>query len=131
MNHHQTADCIAQIAAAWPNPVMTDLVVEAWTVTLRPLDYPATVDAIRSLIATSTYRPTPADVAAAAGHNPAQTRAFDQYLDAMRQPACPPLDPAVRKVMDDIGGWSYCHAQAADWHQRNFPTVRPSCFSSS
>ena len=121
MNPNQTADCIAQVAAAWPNPVMTPLMAEAWRDTLAPLDYSTTRDALRELMATSAYRPTPEDVARAAGRTPAQARAFEQYLDAMRRPHCPPLDPAVRKIMNDLGGWAYCHAQSAEWHHRMFP----------
>lgn len=123
MNPDQIAHVTAEVAAAWPNPEMTDLVIDAWADVLRELDYGRAIEAVRRLVATSSYRPTPGDVAEGAGMHAAANRALDQYLDAMRRPQAGALDPAVRRVMDDLGGWSYCHAQPVDWHHRMFPSA--------
>lgn len=66
MTPEETGVILMEIVAAWPNPAMPTIVMEAWTEVIEPLDYIATRQAVKELIKTRTYRPTPVELEDAA-----------------------------------------------------------------
>lgn len=118
MNDHDAAAILAAILANWPNPEMPDFAADVYLDELIGLDANAAMRAVRDMVRTHKFRPTPAEISATAGNTPAAQRAFDQYMALMSQPYPGDMDPAVRTVMGDLGGWVYCHAQPIEFHQR-------------
>lgn len=66
MNHDEATATLMEIVAAWPNPPMPTIVMEAWAETIEPLDYHAARNALIGLIKTHQFRPTPAELEDAA-----------------------------------------------------------------
>ena len=71
MTPHESRDILASIVATWPNPLMPDIVMEAWIEELAFLNHAAARAAVKALIKTHTYRPTPAELVDLAALTPA------------------------------------------------------------
>lgn len=108
----------SHITATWPHPPLTDLGLDVLLETLEPLDHIAACNTIRQMMRTEQFRPTPAAIARhATGVGTPIDRAHDAYMASMRGEQIT-LPPAVTAVINDLGGWAYCHQQPADHHAR-------------
>jgi len=83
MTPHESRDILASIVATWPNPLMPDIVMEAWIEELAPLNHAAARAAVKALIKTHTYRPTPAELVDLAAPDPGSAKAWVRLCRAL------------------------------------------------
>ena len=94
MTPDQAGVILAEIVAAWPNPAMPTIVMEAWVEVIEPLDYLATRHAVKELIKSRTYRPTPVELEDAA--RPVSLLQLVEYVPTEVEGVLPPAEQLAR-----------------------------------